>query len=154
MILNRRLAIFALAIAALPALASPLYFHVNTNDGNYKVYDLEKIDRLTFAGENMTIEKDGQALETIKRSALDQIEVNSSETGIAALEASTTEWYSLSGRNIVLRSGNQINVFDLSGVQVIGIQNMNAGSYVDVEELPTGIYVISNGKESAKIELR
>lgn len=150
----RRLAPLALAVMTMPAFATPLYFHIKTSDGNYKAYDLEKIDRLTFANGNMTIEKDGTPLETIKRTELAHIEVSDSESAVSTLAAEHSDWYKMQGKTVVLTAGAGFQAYNLGGIMLLDIPEAKAGQSVDLSELPAGIYVISNGNESAKIELR
>lgn len=149
-----RLIAAAIAAAAMPAMAAPLYFHLRTADGNLKVYDLEQIDRLTFSGDNMTLQKDGATVETFKTSDLKSMEVNESESKVNAIVAEAKAWFALSGKTITAARDCDVTVADLSGVLLVEISGVKAGQRIDLSAVPSGTYIITDGFNPAKIELK
>lgn len=149
-----RLLVAAVAAAAMPAMAGPLYFHVRSTDGNIKIYDLEKIDRLTFSGDDMTLQKDGAAVETFKTSDLKSMEVNESESKVNAIVSEAKTWFAFAGKTITAGRDCDVTVADLSGVILVEIGGVKAGQSIDLSALPSGTYIITDGSNPAKIELK
>lgn len=158
--LKRVLIAGALAALCLGASADN-YLHIQTGDGNWKVYDVDRLDKLTFDKSSMTVtDKSGQKVGTFDRSKLATLQVNDDPNeayDYSDIESVTfTAAITLDGRTLTVGGSGAapLTVADASGRSVFTITAYRAGQSVDLTALPAGIYIVTAGKQSAKIALK
>ena len=143
----------AVALYALPVFASPLYFHLKTTDGTFKVYNVDEINRLEFAGGKMNVVDRNDKIESFDMKDLDIMKVNDEISAVAEI-ADKSAWCTISGRMLTLSdSKDGISIYNVQGQLIVSISEAVAGDKVDLSSLPKGIYVVTNGSEAAKFEL-
>jgi len=154
--LKRFLISLAFAGALMPAIAQTEgnYLHVRTADG-WKVLDLDKVDRLTFAGGVMTAtDKENKVVDTFKQDALETMVFSESTAlsgikGVAADEKAAFVYDAASQVVKMLKDGN-FEVYAASGEKIVSIAGVKSGETVDVSALSSGVVVMKSGSYSFK----
>lgn len=143
------------AACTVGAHAEALYMHLQDANGNWTVYDLEQVDRLTFSDGKMNIEKDGQTVASASTTELARFYVNDT-TGVNAVagDNEAADILSVAGRTLSLKADSSLRVYAASGALLVEIPAVKAGQTVDLSSLPAGIYMIATGNKTLKIALQ
>ena len=129
------------------------YLHIHTADG-WKVLDLEKVDRLSFSGNQMiAADENNVTVETFDRSGLAEMYVDetSGVNEIASDAADATFSYK-QGVATMLADG-LFEVYGLDGSLMVAIK-AKKGENIDLTAMTQEIVILKSGKFTAKVVLR
>lgn len=140
--MKKTYALIALLCCAAFAKAENKALRIEFNDGKTALYSLAGNPVVTFEGNVFTIKSTG-AETSYPRADVKNFTFVKDESGIKNLTDVTK--YSYSG-NVFSCAGNEINVYDMSGVRVA-----NGMDSVSLNGLGDGVYIVRAGKQSIKV---
>lgn len=150
--LMKKFVLFVLCMAGLFVSASAAnYLHVRTADG-WQVFDLEKVDRLTFKGGTMTAtDAAGQTVATVPQQSLESMYVNDSAAlaEVKAGDAKATFGYDAEGRSVKVFSDGLFEIFALDGKRLVAIP-ASKGEVINLGDLQPGTVVFRQGQFTLK----
>jgi hypothetical protein len=158
------LAVVASLAMATVLNAESLYLHIQTNDGDWHVYDIAQVDRLTFADGNMTAtDANSQPIATFTAGNLTRMQVNDSRTditeypvpaGIATVTTDATATFAINGHNILALADGAFTITTIDGRSAVAIPTVLEGQSIDVSALASGTYIITLGTYTQKVIIR
>lgn len=160
--MNLKKILIALAFVgmAIPgfAQAEGNYLHVKTADG-WKVLNLDKVDRLTFKGGNMTAsDKDNNVVETVPMASLETITFSeqAEPSSVASIEADTAAPFSFDAASstVHMNADGDFSLYDIEGKLLVSIPAVKAGETIDLSAVKGEVVVIKSGNHSLKTILK
>lgn len=148
----------ACAFAIFSAVAGNNYLHVRTSSG-WEVLDLDKVDKLSFAGENMVAsDADGNTVSSYIRSELQTMHVNDDPAGVNSVisdnkTSATFSFNATSGTATMIADGN-FEIFDLSGATLVSIPEVKQGETVALTGIKPGAVILKSGNYSIKVIIK
>lgn len=155
---------FALAFGTVQAKAEGLYLHVMTNDGNWTVLNLDRVDRLYFDNSNMTAkDKTDNTVARYSRASLATMQVNDDSNAPTDYSSGIEDAAVASGKIIYDAINERITyngvdaameIYDLNGQRLVNIPDYRAGQSVYINALSKGVYVVKIGGSTLKIAVK
>lgn len=143
---------------AATASADTLYMHVQTSDGNWQVFSLDQVDRLTFTGGKMTaLTAEGTTVASFPSSSLVSMNFDeiSAPSGVESAVADPAE-LSVSG-NVITYAGKEpaaVEIFDAAGRAIEAISAVENGQSIDLSALSPDVYIVKAGLSTIKIAVK
>ncbi len=139
----------ALCLCGLSSAAN--YLHVKTANG-WQVFDLDKVDRLTFDGTTMkATDASGNTVATLPQKSLESISVNES-AGIGAITADGAEAtfsYDAASRTVTVLADGTFEIYGVDGVRLVAIP-ASKGEIISLGDLRPGATVFKSGAYTIK----
>ncbi|MGN0232271.1 MAG: T9SS type A sorting domain-containing protein [Muribaculaceae bacterium] len=154
--MKKMLVAVALLSASLTMYAEALYLHVQKSDGQWELFDLSLVDKLTFKNGGMQLLGAGDAVVKEYSSAeLEMMKVNEEISGVSAADAKiSSRIVTVIGNVLQVNVDGQLRVFDVQGRLCADIPQVKAGNTVNMKSLPKGLYIVEIGSKTSKIVLK
>lgn len=140
-------------MACLSGYAQGLYLHIETAEG-WKVIDLEKVDRLSFAGGVMTAtDSENKTVATVAQEKLQTMRVDDvQEAGLESVIADGSEvfTYNAATRTLTFLQDGPLSIYGIDGAEIHTIPSVTKGQTVSLEDLRPGIIILKSGDFSLK----
>lgn len=140
----------------LTGWADSLYLHIQEDNGNWTVLNLNQVEKLTFKNSGMQVlDSNDGVVKSYSSASLKTMLVNESEdmSGIDGVYNGATADFSLNRGVVEFKVAGNISVFDLSGRLCVDINSVEAGCNVDLRSLEKGVYVVVINGQTFKIQL-
>lgn len=126
------------------------YLYLSLESGEVIKYRIDRPVSISFNGATVSIDSDSYSIQEIRKYSFSDPTV---ETGIN--EISTTNSIEIIGNKIILGNDfavEQLSISDLSGIsyQIPTITSTKSGYEINVEELSSGTYLLTVGKNTIK----
>ncbi len=153
---------FLLTASALNVSAAEeeaLYLHIKTTAG-WRVLSLDKIDRLKFAGNTMTVtDANDNVVATFARNELSNMavdEASTPEAGVNDIEIGKGVTFAFDAQTstVHMLADGALDVYDISGRHLVSIAAVSAGETVDLSEIAAGVVIIKSGTYNLKVALK
>jgi len=146
------------AFAIFTAVAGNNYLHVRVASG-WEVLDLDKVDRLSFSGNNMVAsDAKGNTVSTFLRSELRTMNVDDNPSGVNSMIAdskeSATFSFDFASRTVTMFTNGDFQIFDLSGAVLVSIPDVRQGEAISLSGLQPGAIIIKSGNYSIKVIIK
>lgn len=147
----QRALLAAITMASAMAISAQNYLHIQTDSG-WKLLDLDKVERISFAGGVMTAtDASNNVLSSIAQSNLKMMYVDEVEdlSGVQLSTITQTEStmaYDASTKTLHILADGTLDVYNAAGLKLISIPEVKKGEDVNVEQLATaGTVIFKNG---------
>ena len=127
-----------------------------STDGSQHQMLLEHVDRMEIGPTATTLKHIEGTSHTVEHKDIDRIMIGAEVTSIGLIAApgeiavwptTATDVVNISG----LEAGTAISLFDIKGSKVKTVAGVDGITTIGVENLPTGVYVVTFGSQSVKI---
>ena len=142
---------------AASASAATLYMHV-LSGGQWQVFSLDQVDRLTFTGGNMNaLSASGATVASFPQSSLTSMNIDeiSSPSGVESVETQGAK-LAIDGC-LITYTGQQaaaVEIFDMEGRTIDTIEAVESGQSVDLSALASGVYLVKAGVSTVKVAVK
>ena len=145
----------ALLSASLTMCAEALYLHIMKADGQWELFDLSSVNKLTFKNGGMQLLGAGDAVvKEFSSAELEKMKVDET-TGVSAPEAKiSSPIVTVNGNVLQVNADGQLRVFDVQGRLCAEIPQVKIGNTVNMRNLPKGMYIVEIGSKTTKIVLK
>lgn len=129
------------------------YLHVQTTSG-WKVFDLEKVDRLTFTSGNMVAsDADNNTLETFDRAILEKMYVDET-SGVQSVTADAAKaTFNFNNGIATMLADGKFEAFALDGSLLVSI-DAKKGETIDINAISPNVVILKAGSFTLKATLR
>ena len=120
--------------------------------------NLDEVDRISYdAGTIKFSDEAGKELKAVDAASLTTMIVNESKNDVTGVENVSADnsgsGITLRGRLISADEDGSLAIYALDGGQIVEIDAYKAGQTVDVNALPSGVYVVVINGKSVKVAL-
>lgn len=137
------------------------YLHVNTGSG-WKVIDIDKVDKLTFTGGNMTaVDSENKTVESIPLNSLVAMvyseDAKAPETSsVAIVEGNAKNGFHFDAASsiVTMQVAGNFEVFAASGELLVNIPEVKVGETIDLSAVKSGVVIMKTGDYTLKTILK
>lgn len=154
--MKKMLVAVALLSASLTMCAEALYLHILKADGQWELFDLSSVNKLTFKNGGMQLLGAGDAVvKEFSSAELEKMKVNEETSGVSAADAKiSSPIVTVNGIVLQVNADGQLRVFDVQGRLCAEIPQVKIGNTVNMRNLPKGLYIVEIGSKTTKIVLK
>lgn len=153
---NQILAAALCGAVSFGVMAESNYLHIETADG-WKVLNVDNVDRLTFAGGNMTATDAANAVVlTVAQSDLKTLVVTQSagvETPVAD-EVKATFVFNAATATATMLADGAFEVYNVAGALLVNIPGALKGQTVSLEGMEPGVVILKSGNYVLKTAIQ
>ncbi len=154
--MKKMLVAVALLSASLTMCAEALYLQILKADGQWELFDLSSVNKLTFKNGGMQLLGAGDAVvKEFSSAELEKMKVNEETSGVSAADAKiSSPIVTVNGNVLQVNADGQLRVFDVQGRLCAEIPQVKIGNTVNMRNLPKGLYIVEIGSKTTKIVLK
>lgn len=155
--MKKMLVAVALLSASLTmCCAEALYLHILKADGQWELFDLSSVNKLTFKNGGMQLLcADDAVVKEFSSAELEKMKVNEETSGVSAADAKiSSPIVTVNGNVLQVNADGQLRVFDVQGRLCAEIPQVKIGNTVNMRNLPKGLYIVEIGSKTTKIVLK
>lgn len=155
--MKKMLVAVALLSASLTmCCAEALYLHILKADGQWELFDLSSVNKLTFKNGGMQLLCAGDAVvKEFSSAELEKMKVNEETSGVSAADVKiSSPIVTVNGNVLQVNADGQLRVFDVQGRLCAEIPQVKIGNTVNMRNLPKGLYIVEIGSKTTKIVLK
>ena len=133
-----------------------LYLHILKADGQWELFDLSSVNKLTFKNGGMQLLGAGDAVvKEFSSAELEKMKVNEETSGVSSADAKiSSPIVTVNGNVLQVNADGQLRVFDVQGRLCAEIPQVKIGNTVNMRNLPKGLYIVEIGSKTTKIVLK
>lgn len=155
--MKKMLVAVALLSASLTmCCAEALYLQILKADGQWELFDLSSVNKLTFKNGGMQLLGAGDAVvKEFSSAELEKMKVNEETSGVSAADVKiSSPIVTVNGNVLQVNADGQLRVFDVQGRLCAEIPQVKIGNTVNMRNLPKGLYIVEIGSKTTKIVLK